>query len=130
MPRTGKGSKAHPQRTDLNDAVAQSTVGTGDDREHGARKADLDAQQAVPMGTTPPATDVPTPGAFGSLTRPTERPDEPITAGLPSGPGPGPEALLLGNAQTLQRRQFRARMYAEQLARMTDDPALKRILGD
>jgi hypothetical protein len=24
---------------------------------------------------------------------PTARPDEPITAGLPTGPGPGPEAL-------------------------------------
>lgn len=27
------------------------------------------------------------------FTRPTERPDEPVTAGLPTGPGPGPEAL-------------------------------------
>jgi hypothetical protein len=27
------------------------------------------------------------------LSGPTQRPNEPVTAGLPSGPGPGPEAL-------------------------------------
>lgn len=34
-------------------------------------------------------------GRAGLLTAPTARPNEPITAGLPSGPGPGPEALLM-----------------------------------
>lgn len=29
------------------------------------------------------------------LTEPTQRPDEPITAGSPSGPGPGPSAIGL-----------------------------------
>jgi hypothetical protein len=33
------------------------------------------------------------PGSLGSLERPTERPDEPVTAGAAGGPGPGPEAL-------------------------------------
>jgi hypothetical protein len=28
--------------------------------------------------------------------RPTERPNEPVTAGLPTGPGAGPEALSTG----------------------------------
>lgn len=32
-------------------------------------------------------------GGRGSLTRPTERPNEPVTHGLPMGPGGGPEAL-------------------------------------
>jgi len=31
------------------------------------------------------------------LDAPTERPDEPVTAGAPSGPGPGPEALGLSS---------------------------------
>lgn len=35
------------------------------------------------------------PGALGPLHAPTQRPNEPITAGLPSGPGAGPEALGL-----------------------------------
>ena len=32
-------------------------------------------------------------GAAGPLDRPTERPNEPVTHGLPVGPGAGPEAL-------------------------------------
>ena len=32
-------------------------------------------------------------GANGPLTRPSERPNEPVTHGLPVGPGAGPEAL-------------------------------------
>lgn len=42
-------------------------------------------------GMTPPSAPV-TPGqGVTPLTDPTERPDEPITAGAPLGPGPGPE---------------------------------------
>jgi len=37
----------------------------------------------------------PTPNAPGSLTAPTARPMEPITAGAPFGAGPGPEAMGL-----------------------------------
>lgn len=40
------------------------------------------------------------PGALGSLYRPSERPDEPVTSGAISGPGPGPESLLGGAALT------------------------------
>lgn len=32
-------------------------------------------------------------GNLGLFTKPTSRPDEPVTAGLKSGPGPGPEVL-------------------------------------
>jgi hypothetical protein len=32
-------------------------------------------------------------GQAGVLTQPTARPSEPVTAGLPVGPGPGPQAL-------------------------------------
>jgi hypothetical protein len=32
-------------------------------------------------------------GRAGMLSQPTQRPMEPLSAGLPSGPGPGPEAL-------------------------------------
>lgn len=38
------------------------------------------------------AQSAPSPG-MGSLFAPSTRPDEPITAGLSTGPGPGPEAL-------------------------------------
>ena len=54
--------------------------------------------QAVPTGTAPTqqaaqqAARRVTPAAPGSLTAPTARPNEPITAGAPFGPGVGPAA--------------------------------------
>lgn len=55
----------------------------------------MEAQRAVPMGNPTPSiqqTPRPTPGQAGPLTRPTERPNEPITAGAPFGPGRTPVA--------------------------------------
>jgi hypothetical protein len=54
--------------------------------------------QAVPTAAAPTqqrAQQVarPVPAAPGSLTAPSARPDEPITAGAPFGAGPGPEVL-------------------------------------
>lgn len=71
------------------------------------------AQRAAPMGAAPIAGGGPPQTASGppdmasvlaaaqahngpgnaSFTRPTERPNEPVTSGLPAGPGPGPESL-------------------------------------
>lgn len=62
------------------------------------------AQQAIPLAPppppagggaspAPPAGAGPTPGQFGDPLRPTERPGEPLTAGIDSGPGPGSEVL-------------------------------------
>jgi hypothetical protein len=47
-------------------------------------------QQAAPMAATPqvPAQQV------VPLNAPTQRPDEPVTAGAARGPGPGPEAIV------------------------------------
>ena len=74
---------AYAQRSDLNSSAMTP--------EYGGVKALADAQKSVPMGASPTATapqvQRPTPGAAGSLTRPTERPNEPITAGANFGPG-------------------------------------------
>jgi hypothetical protein len=40
---------------------------------------------------------------LGALNRPTERPQEPITAGLPAGPGPGPTQQSEGMGALLTR---------------------------
>lgn len=48
--------------------------------------------QSVPGGGAPPAV---APGDI-NFEAPTARPNEPVTAGLPVGPGPGPESLGLG----------------------------------
>jgi hypothetical protein len=64
---------------------------------YGEAGKQIAAQRAVPMGGAPTdvaqtATPRPVPGTLGSLTRPTERPSEPITAGAPFGAGPSPMA--------------------------------------
>jgi hypothetical protein len=62
---------------------------------YGEAGKQMAAQRAVPMGGAPTdvaqtATPRPVPGTLGSLTRATERPTEPITAGAPFGAGPSP----------------------------------------
>jgi len=59
---------------------------------YGKATEQRNAQRAVPMGTPPTEVQRPVPGTLGSLTRPTERPMEPITAGAPFGAGMGPVA--------------------------------------
>ena len=74
---------AYANRTDLNSSAMTP--------EYGGIKALADAQKAVPMGASPaaaPQIQRPVPGAAGPLTRPTERPLEPVTAGANFGPGP------------------------------------------
>jgi hypothetical protein len=60
---------------------------------YGEAGKQMAAQRAVPMGTPPteaPQIQRPVPGTLGALTRPSERPMEPITAGAPFGMGPSP----------------------------------------
>lgn len=78
---------AYPNRVDL--------VAPANRQQYGEKKKLADAQRAVPVAPSPngPAPVArPVPGERGSLTRPTERPSEPITAGAPFGAGPGPQA--------------------------------------
>lgn len=100
MPRTSKsrrgGSRqgtpgtAYPNRTDLQ----SPKVASG--QPYGERARQEAAQSAIPLPGPPPvraAPPSPAPGSFGPLTRGTERPDEPLTAGLSIGAGAGPEAV-------------------------------------
>lgn len=76
MPRKGKGQR----------------VSAAKGQTYGKRVEQERSQEAVPLHREPPVPRV-APGGFGALTRPTERPGEPITAGASVGPGPGPGAL-------------------------------------
>lgn len=76
---------AYPQRSDLRSALPKKAV---PGQPYGEATKQLAAQEAVPMGASP--ADAPPLAPFD---RETERPDEPITAGAPFGPGPGPEAV-------------------------------------
>ena len=80
---------AYGQRTDLN--MAPSSV---PGQTYGEAGAQMAAQRAVPMGApaapaAPQSATAPysAPGQLGPLDRPTERPNEPVTAGAPFGPG-------------------------------------------
>ena len=55
---------------------------------YGKATEQMNAQRTVPMGAPPTEVQRPVPGTLGSLTRPTERPMEPITAGANFGAGP------------------------------------------
>jgi hypothetical protein len=80
----------YPNRSDLRGGSARGNY-TG--QTYGAATAQQQSQQMVPPG--PPPTDQPAgllleqpiPGA-ADFSRMTERPDEPITAGVDVGPGP------------------------------------------
>lgn len=81
----------YPNRSDLRGLAPQAVTG----QTYGEAGRQIAAQRAVPMAAPPTeqAAPRPRPGTLGSLTRRTERPAEPITAGAPFGPGLGPEAL-------------------------------------
>lgn len=107
-PRAGQPGQAYANRTDLN-TERSLPVRAVPGQTYGQVQAQTEAQRAVPMAPSPQPSGLPAPaapggpsmpalpptppGAAGPLTRPTERPLEPVTAGIASGPGPGPEAL-------------------------------------
>lgn len=126
MPRTGRGGTrvgapgvAYGNRSDLN---APPTGGKLDlsaapNQPYGQAGQQLNSQRAVPMGTPAVAPPPPQPGPPGTapgpqgpppvtpdqvtaLHAPTQRPDEPVTAGLATGPGAGPDAVSMGPLPT------------------------------
>lgn len=97
MPRKGRGGsrqgapgQAYTNRSDLNQNRMPVQAAPG--QTYGDRAGQERAQQAVPMGSPPSAvraSAAPPP----PLNAPSSRPDEPLTAGMPFGEGPGPEAV-------------------------------------
>ena len=98
--RGGTKGGAYPNRSDLRSGPLPVTAPTG--LPYGDRAKLVAAQRQIPMGTpAPPAAapgatpppQGPVPGSLPGLSAPTQRPDEPVTHGLPMGPGAGPEVL-------------------------------------
>lgn len=100
-PASVSGPGQHSQRTDGGPTQPMSTVGG---QPYGQATADLNAErvQPLPGQPGPPAPQqgggdagpAQMPTYHGKpFDRPSERPNEPITAGMPFGAGPGPEAL-------------------------------------
>jgi hypothetical protein len=86
---------------------------------YGTRAQQERAQDVVPTG--PPPTDV---VPFGA---PSQRPTEPVTAGLPMGAGPGPEAIQSVGIQPGSREDVMLRLRA--IAARYPNPALLEVLA-
>lgn len=100
------GVGAASQRSDANQPINVGRLSDAEDLKHGDIKMLEDAVSKVPIGraTSPrlsasaPSSSLQMGGAGASelgehIFGPTDRPTEPDTAGLPYGPGPGPEVL-------------------------------------
>lgn len=115
--RAGNPGTQYTNRTDLN-RTHSLPVTAVPGQTYGARVQQQNAQRMTPMAP-PPAIGAPTggaasgaaapspaggsflaPGQLPPLDRPTERPNEPVTAGAKLGPGPGPEVLPNGGMMT------------------------------
>lgn len=93
--RKGRPGAGYGNRTDL---VAQP-VKTGPSEQYGQRAAQERAQQAIPLPQRQMASpSMVQPAAMPApidLFAPTQRPNEPVTSGLPVGPGPGPDPMSM-----------------------------------
>jgi hypothetical protein len=88
-------AKQYPNRSDLRNPAKKIAAKAAPGQTYGEAGKQMAAQRAVPMAAPP--TDVApiatpqqprvAPGSMGPLNRPTERPNEPLTAGAPFGPG-------------------------------------------
>lgn len=86
-------AEKYPNRTDLRNPMSKAKF-TG--QGYGQATQQAQSQAAVPAGPSP--TDMvkpagPVPGQVADLTGVSQRPNEPISAGMPFGAGPGPEVF-------------------------------------
>ena len=98
--RTGTPGKSYQNRTDLNDRSNVVPMMAAKGQAYGEAKAQMDAQRSLPVAAPPPPATAPPAGPAGPgaatapgpaltpLGAPTARPGEPVTAGVPVGPGP------------------------------------------
>src|SRR5690349_16755228 len=99
--RVGRSGTSYPNRSDLTAAPRPLPVSTPTGQQYGTATAQKQAQRTVPMASGPLSTPPPAPSGGGGtstvpstppplvpLDAPSQRPDEPLTAGAPFGPGP------------------------------------------
>lgn len=124
--RSGRVGKSYANRSDLNGGPLP--VQTAPSPQYGARVASERQQQAVPLSappTPPPAAQpqqmVERP-APPDLFAPTMRPDEPLTAGIDGGAGPGSEAInATDDPVTLDLRRLYLAYPNEDLRELIED---------
>lgn len=111
-PVSGPGAKS--QRTDGGPADTQAAKYVSG-LPYGEGQAMMETQQAAPMAAAAPA-----PAPIVPLNAPSQRPDEPVTAGADAGPGPGMASMGLGQRDIAADQEFSASMASYM-------PALMRI---
>lgn len=115
--RNGKPGASYSNRSDLNQPVR-----TTQNQPYGQAGQQQAAQRAIPLPQTSGVMPQPAP-----LDAPTARPQEPLTAGIPSGPGPGPEALGLPIGDQAGDDEMQAALAA--LYRIRPNSDLARLIG-
>lgn len=107
-PAPVSGPGAHSRRTDGGPA---QVISTAPDQTYGDAKQQHADQAIAPMGgaeplpaapnvpATPPNAGGRTPYSGGPFNAPSNRPGEPVTTGVPIGPGASPAAMPNVNAQ-------------------------------
>ena len=125
-------AKQYPNRSDLRNPSKKLAAKAAPGQTYGEAGKQIAAQQQVPMAAQPQPTVAPPqqverqrPGQFGPLDRPTERPDEPLTAGAPFGPGrmapmSGYAGVRNGDPILDELRALYAAYPSEELADMLD----------
>lgn len=119
------------QRTDRQAArwVPSQEYGDGKDLMELQTSAPLSAQPSPPRGGMPSARQSAGPTQEAPITplfAPTERPGEPVTAGMPFGPGPGPSQPDPGSGRYAQLVEYLPML--EQAAAWPDAPPTFRAL--
>ncbi len=102
--RQGRPGVAYSNRSDLN---AKVPIMAAPDQPYGEAGAQRASQQAVPLRNPSAVAPPPSPGSV-DLMGPSARPGEPVTAGVPSGAGPGLEALGMGPRPSAALEELRA----------------------
>ncbi len=89
-------AKQYSNRTDLRDPTRKVAKMAAPNQTYGEAGKQMAGQRAVPVAPQPttvaPTRPAPAPGSMGAFDRPTEFPDEPLTAGVDFGAGMGSRA--------------------------------------
>jgi hypothetical protein len=119
-PAATSGPGAYSRRTDGQPRMQLS------DARYGEQKEYQEIQAGARMGAPAAATQTPVAGVDPSglvpLDAPTGRPDEPVTAGAPLGPGVGPEAIGLGPGADKQADLQQLKAYLPVLIAQANQP--------
>lgn len=98
--RTGLPGKAYDNRSDLNTNRGTQPITAVPNQPYGEAGEQIAAQEIAPLRQVPSGGQMAmepqgAPVSVTPLDAPTGRPNEPVTAGVPIGPGVGPEALTI-----------------------------------